>query len=278
MQTRRKPSTINHQPPSTPTGGGMFGAVIGDIAGSRFEFDDKHKDKAFEFWHAACDFTDDTVCTAAVADILMNDLDVAPALQAWCRDYPGRGYGGRFSEWVWGDPHRAYNSYGNGAAMRVSPAAFLNRADLDAALRAARRVTEVTHDHPEGIKGALATTHAVWLALNEHAAADIRRVVAREYGYDLSPTVDDIRPDYRFNETCQETVPQALTCALESTGVEDAVRNAVSIGGDSDTVAAIAGALGEALHGLDAALVETACARYLDARISDVLLRMYERE
>lgn len=256
----------------------MFGAVIGDIVGSRFEFDDAHKDKAFEFWHADCSFTDDTVCTAAVADILMNGLDPAPALQAWCRDYPGRGYGGRFSEWVWDDPHRSYNSYGNGAAMRVSPAAYLNRADLDAALRAAKRVTAITHDHPEGIKGALATTHAVWLGLNEHAAADIRDVVAREYGYDLSMSVDEIRPGYVFVETCQDTVPQALTCALESRDFEDAIRCAISIGGDSDTVAAIAGALAEALHGLSADFMQTACAQYLDQRISDVLLRMYERD
>ena len=256
----------------------MFGAVIGDIVGSRFEFDHAHKDKAFEFWHETCAFTDDTVCTAAVADILMNDLEPAPVLQTWCRDYPDRGYGGRFWEWVWDDPHRAYHSYGNGAAMRVSPAAYLNRADLDAALRDARRVTAITHDHPEGIKGALATTHAVWLALNDHAAADIRGVVELEYGYDLSASVDQIRPEYAFNETCQETVPQALTCALESRDVEDAIRNAISIGGDSDTVAAIAGALAEALHGLDAALIETACEKYLDARISDVLLRMYELE
>jgi len=258
-------------------GANMFGAVIGDIAGSRFEFDHDHKDKAFEFWHAACRFTDDTVCTAAVADILMNRLEPAPALQAWCRDYPGRGYGGRFSEWVWDDPHRAYNSYGNGAAMRVSPAAFLNRADLDAALRAARRVTEITHNHPEGIKGALATTHAVWLALNGDDADTVRQVIAREYGYDLSMSVDEIRPGYVFNETCQETVPQALTCALESRDVEDAIRCAISIGGDSDTVAAIAGTLAEALHGLPAKFMQTACAEYLDQRISDVLLRMYER-
>jgi len=254
----------------------MFGAVIGDIVGSRFEFDHDHKDKAFAFWHAACRFTDDTVCTAATADILMNDLEAAPALQAWCRDYPYRGYGGRFSEWVWDDPHRSYNSYGNGAAMRVSPAAYLNRGDLTAALRDAKRVTVITHDHPEGVKGALATTHAIWLAFDGEDAATIRAVIAREYGYDLSKSVDEIRPGYVFNETCQATVPQALTCALESTDFEDAIRNAISIGGDSDTVAAIAGALGEALHGLDAALIETACAQYLDQRISDALLRMYE--
>jgi len=256
----------------------MFGAAIGDIVGSRFEFDDKHKDKAFEFWHSACHFTDDTVCTVAVADILMNELDPAPTMQAWCRDYPGCSYGERFSDWVWADPHRAYDSYGNGSAMRVSPAAYLNRGDLTAALRDARRVTVITHDHPEGVKGALATTHAIWLAFDGEDAAAIRQTIAREYGYDLSPSVDEIRPGYAFDVTCQGTVPQALICALEATDFEDAIRNAISIGGDSDTVAAIAGPLAEALHGLDTKLIETACAQYLDERITDVLLRMYERE
>ncbi|MDD9860556.1 MAG: ADP-ribosylglycohydrolase family protein [Nitrospira sp.] len=254
----------------------MFGAVIGDIVGSRFEFDN-YKHKSFDFWHQKCTFNDDTVCTVAVADILLHRRDPAATLQAWCRDYPDRGYGGWFAQWITSDAPRPYQSFGNGAAMRVSPAAFLHRTDLDAALQEAQRVTEITHDHQQGVKGALATTHAIWLALNQHAGTDIRRTIQREYGYDMSTTVDEIRPGYRYNETCQGTVPQALTCALESHSVEDAVRNAISIGGDSDTLAAIAGALGEALHGIEQGLIDTACNRYLDARIGDVLQQMYGR-
>ena len=166
----------------------------------------------------------------------------APArtLAEWCWRYPGRGYGGRFAAWLEGRELAPYDSFGNGAAMRVSPAGFL-ASSLDEALSMARRVTEVTHNHPEGLKGAAATAHAIFLARQGTNAGEIRVAVESAYGYDLSMTVDQIRPGYRFNETCQETVPQALVCALGATGFEDAIRNAISIGGDSDTVAAIAG-------------------------------------
>ena len=151
--------------------------------------------------------------------------------------------------------------------MRVSPAAFLNRQDLAAALAASDRVTAITHNHPEGMKGARATVHAIWLALNGGDPETIRATVAAEYAYDLSRTVDEIRPCYAFNETCQETVPESITCALESTCFEDAIRNAVSLGGDSDTVAAIAGPIAEALHGIPGAIKAQARERYLaDAR------------
>ena len=253
----------------------MFGAVIGDIVGSRFEWDNL-KSKEFDFWHTECDFTDDTVCTVAVADILLHRRDPATAMQAWCRDYLGRGYGEMFVQWLAAAKPRPYQSFGNGAAMRVSPAAYLNRADLKAALQDAERVTEITHDHREGIKGAHATTHAIWLALNDHNATDIRQTIEREYNYDLSPTVAEIRPDYTYDVTSQGSVPQAITCALESDTFEDAIRNAISIGGDSDTIAAITGPIAEALHVIDEALIETACDRYLDARLSKVLRKMYE--
>lgn len=252
----------------------MFGAAIGDIVGSRFEWDNI-KTKDFEFLHAECLFTDDTVCTAAVAEILMHEKDPAQTMQAWCRQYPGRGYGGHFAQWIEQDNPRPYASYGNGAAMRVSPAALLNRGDLGAAIQAADRVTMFTHNHAEGVKGARAATHAIWLALNGAAAGDIRKTVAREYGYDLSATVDAIRPEYGFDETCQGSVPQAVICALESTSFEDAVRNAVSIGGDSDTIAAIAGAIGEGLHGIDESLIRAVCGQYLDKRIGGALRAMY---
>ena len=227
----------------------MWGAVIGDIVGSVYEWN-RIKTKDFEFLGPRCHFTDDTVCTAAVADVLLHDRPVAATLQDWCRRYPDCSWGGWFQGWIWQERPEPYNSFGNGAAMRVSPAALLHRDDLDAALAAADRVTAVTHNHPEGMKGARATVRAIWLALNGEPPDAIRAAVTREHGYDLSATVDEIRPGYRFNETCQGTVPQAITSALESTSFEDAIRNAVSLGGDSDTLAAIAGPVAEALHGI----------------------------
>ena len=164
--------------------------------------------------------------------------------------------------------------------MRVSPAAYLNRSrPLETALKAANDVTAVTHDHPEGMKGAQATTHAIWLAFQDAGADRIRRTIAHAYGYDLSRTVDGIRPDYRFDETCQGTVPEAIICALESTSFEDAVRNAISLGGDADTLAAIAGPIAEALHGIPEQLVATAKERYLadETDIVDVMERLYEQ-
>ena len=260
----------------------MFGAIIGDIVGSRFEFNNI-KSKEFEFFHEKCSFTDDTVCTAAVADILLHNLDPAPALQKFCRDYqdfPSGGYGAMFFHWVFGSENpKPYGSFGNGAAMRVSPSAFLNRHNnLEDALAAAERVTNITHNHEEGIKGAKAATHAIWLAFNGRSAPAIREAIAQEYGYDLSGTVDEIRPNYEFNETCQGTVPEGIICALESESYEDAVRNAISIGGDSDTLGAIAGSIAEALHGVEESFIQTACDQYLDERIVGIMREMYFRK
>ena len=174
------------------------------------------------------------------------------------------------------DPPRPYDSFGNGAAMRVSPAAYLNRdGDLSAALEASDLVTGVTHNHPEGLKGARATVHAIWLAFQGEPANGIRKAVAETYGYDLSRSVDDIRPGYRFNEICQTTVPEAITCAVESDSFEDAIRNAVSLGGDSDTLAAIAGPIAEALHGIPAEIRTEAEDRFIPADILAVVREMY---
>ena len=227
----------------------MLGAIIGDIVGSIYEWN-RIKTKDFPFLTDANFFTDDSVCTVAVADILLHGHPPAETLQNWCRRYPACSYGGNFGMWIYADPPEPYHSFGNGAAMRVSPAAFLNRDDLTAALSASDRVTEITHNHPEGMKGARATTHAIWLAFQGEAPEAIRQATVSEYGYDLTQTVDAIRPSYTFDETCQGTVPQAIICALESVSFEDAVRNAVSLGGDADTLAAIAGAIAEAMHGL----------------------------
>lgn len=229
----------------------MIGAIIGDIVGSMYEgrgYQIKTKD--FPFFGTYCRFTDDSICTAAVAGILLHGLPPAVTMQKWCRRYPRGGYGGMFREWIHRDVPEPYDSFGNGAAMRVSPAAFLNRADLDAALAASDKVTAITHNHREGMKGARATTHAIWLAYRGEDVNGIREAITSTYNYDLSQTVDEIRPWYKFDVTCQGSVPPAITCALESVSFEDAVRNAVSLGGDSDTLAAIAGPIAEALHGI----------------------------
>lgn len=239
----------------------MLGAIIGDIVGSVYEWD-RIKTKEFPFLTDDCFFTDDSVCTVAVADILLHRLPPAETMQKWCLRYPDCSYGGNFGYWIYADPPEPYHSYGNGAAMRVSPAAFLNRDNLDAALSAADTVTEITHNHPEGIKGARATTHAIWLAFHGECPVSIRQTIAAQYDYDLSRTVDTIRPDYSFDESCQGTVPQAITCALESDSFEDAVRNAISLGGDADTLGAIAGAIAEARHGIPETLREQVETRY----------------
>ena len=255
----------------------MIGAIIGDIVGSVYEWD-QIKTKSFEFFNDRGFITDDSVCTAAVADILLHDRSPAPTLQEWCRRYPDESYGGSFRNWIWMDPPVSYNSFGNGAAMRVSPAAYLNRdGDLSGALDASDLVTAVTHNHPEGIKGARATTHAIWLAFQGEPSAAIRASITQTYGYDLTRSVDQIRPGYRFNEICQTTVPEAITCALESDSYEDAIRNAVSLGGDSDTLAAIAGPIAEALHGVPADIQTTAEARYIPRDILRIVHELYAR-
>ena len=255
----------------------MWGAVIGDTVGSRFEFGN-FRSTRFEFFGPGCHFTDDTVCTAAVADILLNGRDPAATMQAWCRRYPTCSWGARFGRWIHEEAPAPYGSYGNGAAMRVSPAAFLNRRrPLADALAAADRVTAITHDHPEGMKGARATTHAIWLAFQGATSASIAAAVAETYGYDLSRDVATVRETHEYNETCQRTVPEALVCALAAADFEQAVRNAVSLGGDADTLAAIAGALAEALHGIPPDFIAFAETGILRAApdIRDVLRAMY---
>lgn len=256
----------------------MLGAIIGDIVGSKYEWN-PIKTKSFEFLAADCFFTDDSVCTIAIADILLHDLSPAETMQTWCRNYPGRGYGGMFRQWIHEDPPLPYNSYGNGAAMRVSPAAFLNRDNLDAALATSDKVTEITHNHPEGMKGARATTHAIWLAIQKEKPETIRRVIESEYYYDLTLSVDEIRPDSSFDVTCQGSVPPAITCALESESFEDAVRNAVSLGADSDTLAAIAGPIAEAIHGIPDEFVIRAHEDYLTEApdIIEIIEELYNK-
>ena len=235
----------------------MLGAIAGDIAGSIYEWSNvKTKDFGLLIPDHAF-YTDDTVLTVAVGEAFMDRKDLADTLWRYGRAYPGRGYGGSFHRWLSETNKEPYKSYGNGSAMRTSAAGWWGRNEAEV-LELAKRQAEVTHNHPEGVKGAQATSLAIWLGRQELADAPdlgkIRETVARKFGYDLSRTVDRIRPGYRFDVTCQGSVPESLICALEARDFEDAIRNAISIGGDSDTVAAIAGSVAEAIWGVPAGI------------------------
>ena len=255
----------------------MIGAIIGDIVGSRFEWDN-HRSKDFELFTPKCFATDDSIMSLAIAEALMrakpdfSDLSAQAVrcMQEVGRPYPDCGYGGRFSEWMYSDDPQPYHSFGNGAAMRVSACGLAAKSEEEVKALS-RTVTEVTHDHPEGIKGAEATAVAVYLAKSGAPMAEIRARVEEEY-YSLDFTLDAIRDTYRFNETCQQTVPQALEAFFESVDFEDAIRNAISIGGDSDTLAAITGGVAGAYYGVPEALSRVARG-YLDARLRGILER-----
>lgn len=225
----------------------MLGAITGDIVGSVYEWNNL-RSKEFPLFREESRFTDDSILTVATADALMTDLDFASKYRAYGRKYPSS-YGGMFRRWIHDDDLGPYNSFGNGSAMRVSPVAWFYD-DEDDVLDAARATAEATHNHPEGIRGAQATALAILRARRGTARAAIRSEIEERYGYDLSASVDAIRETYTFDETCQGTVPEAITCFCEAVDFEDAIRTAISIGGDSDTVAAITGSIAEAKWGV----------------------------
>ncbi len=247
----------------------MLGAIIGDIVGSRFEWNN-HRSKEFDLFTPKCFPTDDSIMTLALGDAILNsqpdfsDLaeNAVKSMQRIGRRYPNCGYGGRFQRWMFSDHPAPYQSFGNGSAMRVSGAGFAARS-LDEAKLISQKITEVTHNHPEGLKGAEATTVAIYLARTGKKIPEIREAIEKDY-YKICFTLDEIRPTYRFNETCQETVPQALEAFFESTSFEDAIRNAISIGGDSDTLGAICGGMAEAYYGIPSDLRQMAL-KFLDA-------------
>lgn len=225
----------------------LLGAAIGDIVGSRFEFDN-YRATDFDLFTAASTFTDDTICTVAVAEWLQQGGrdDLAVYMRRWCHRYDSS-YGNHFRAWLASANPQPYHSYGNGAAMRVSPVAW-HWDSLAETLAYAEKSAAITHNHPEGIRGAQATAAAIFWARQGKDKAFIKGHISAEYGYDLSASCAAIRPHYHFNETCQETVPQAIVAFLESRDFEEAIRLAVSLGGDSDTLAAITGSIAEAYY------------------------------
>lgn len=225
----------------------MIGAIAGDMVGSVYE-GRPLKRKVFPLFASESRFTDDTVLTVAVAQTLLYGGDYAAAFKTYFRRYADRGFGGSFARWAASEVMEPYHSFGNGAAMRVSPVGWA-RESLDSVLAEARASAAVTHDHPEGIRGAQATAAAVFMARSGEAKAAIRDYLESRFGYDLRRRLDDIRPAYGFDVSCQGSVPEAIIAFLESESFEDALRNAVSLGGDSDTQACIAGGIAEAFYG-----------------------------
>jgi ADP-ribosylglycohydrolase len=251
----------------------VLGAIIGDIVGSIYEWHNI-KTKDFPLFGNKCKFTDDSVMTIAVADGLMNGGkpdDFIASMKRFGRMYPNAGYGGSFRKWLSTDYCSPYNSYGNGSAMRVSPVGWFFDT-LEMTENAAETSAAVTHNHPEGIKGAQATAAAMLLARNGRTKEDIKAYIEVKYGYNLRRTLDEIRMDYDFDVSCMGTVPEAIIAFLESEGFEDAIRNAISLGGDSDTLAAITGSIAEAAYGIPDEIKEKALS-YLDLPLTEVVSR-----
>ncbi len=234
----------------------MIGAIAGDIIGSTYEF---HAVKKVEFdlLPVGSFFTDDTVCTIALAESLLTDGDYQEILLRYCRRFPHAGYGGRFKEWIFSSSPRPYNSFGNGSAMRVSPVGFACQTEAEVLLKAEQSAL-ITHNHPEGIKGAQATALAIFMAARGADKLTIKKEIESRFQYDLDRRLDNIRPNYYFDVTCQGSVPESILAFLESSSYEQAVRLAVSLGGDADTMACITGGIAQAFyHDIPANIIET---------------------
>lgn len=249
----------------------MIGAIAGDIVGSVYEWHNTNT-KEFPFITDRCSFTDDSVLTIALADTILTETPYTENLKAFYRWYPDRGYGGSFHQWAKSKSSKPYNSWGNGAAMRISPAGYAFD-DLATVLKKAEEFTAVTHNHPEGIKGGQCVAAAIFLARSGKTKEEIRHYVETQFGYDLSRHVDDIRPTYRFDESCQGTVPQAIRAFLDSTDLEDAIRTAISLGGDSDTLACITGGIAQAFYGGVPPWIQDKVYSILDERLGAITKR-----
>lgn len=247
---------------------GIIGAIIGDVAGSRFECANTKKTD-FDLFVPWSRFTDDTVMTIAVAEWLKNGGNLSAVMQKWGWRYPGAGYGGMFCQWLKSEDPHPYNSFGNGSAMRVSPVGFFCET-LDKVLETARVTAEVSHNHPQGIKGAQAIASAIFLARTGASKGKIRDYIEAEFGYNLRRTCDDIRPIYSFDVTCQGSCPEAIVAFLDSHDYESAIRLAVSLGGDSDTIACMTGGIAAAYYGVPEDMI-TSVMPYLSEDILQVI-------
>jgi ADP-ribosylglycohydrolase len=225
----------------------LLGAIAGDVIGSVYEYN-APKSTGFEMFTPDSQITDDSILTIAVADAIVTGRSYLDSIRGYALEYPNSGYGGMFRQWMHAEKPQPYNSFGNGSAMRVSPVGWAFDT-VEEVLREAQASAAVTHNHPEGIKGAQAVALAIFRARNGSTKEDIRNEITERFGYNLSMTLDEIRPTYRFDETCQKTVPPAMVAFLESENFENAIRNAVSLGGDADTLAAITGSITEAFYG-----------------------------
>ena len=257
----------------------MYGAILGDIIGSPFEFDRGDKTKDFKLFSRRSHFTDDSVMTLAVCEALLKvgqdatvkeiEDTVISSMQSWGRRYPRAGYGGYFRRWLTARHPEPYNSFGNGSAMRVSAVGWLYDS-LEKTRTVAKATANVTHNHPEGIKGAEATASAIFMARNGSSKEEIKKYIEKEFHYDLNRTLNEIRPDYHMDETCQKTVPEAIIAFLEATDFEDAIKNAISLGGDTDTLGAITGSIAEAYYGIPEWLM-TECRKRINKDMRVVL-------
>ena len=257
----------------------MYGAILGDIIGSPFEFDMGNKSKEFPLFSKSSTFTDDSVMTIAVGNAFLDaqpnaDIEwirrrLISSMKQYGRKFPRAGYGGMFRRWLKCDEPQPYGSFGNGSAMRVSSAAWLFN-DLETVRSMARLSAEVSHNHPEGIKGAEATASAIFLARTGSTKEEIKAYIVDNFGYNLSRTCDEIRPGYHHVETCQETVPEAITAFLEGESFEDVIRTAVSLGGDCDTLTCIAGSIAEGFYGIPEELKQE-CRNRLPEELRKVL-------
>ena len=257
---------------------GIIGAIAGDVIGSAYEFNPT-RDYNFELFTPKSTFTDDTVLTMANALWLLEDEHhtherLVNIMLDMCWKYPDRGYGGRFARWIHDSDPQPYNSFGNGSAMRVSPVGYCAKT-LEEALELAKISTEVTHNHPEGIKGAQATAAAIFLARQGVSKQEIRDYVAQTFNYDLSRTLEELRPTFTFDETCQRTVPEAITCFMEGKNFEDIVRLSVALAGDADTIAAIAGSISSAVDDVPNEISQPVIA-LLSQEFCTILLRFNE--
>ncbi len=252
----------------------MLGAIAGEIIGSYYEFH-KIKTKEFELFHPKSKFTDDTVLSMAIAKSILDNKPYLDNVVDFGLRYFEVGYGGSFKKWLKSDEHLPYNSWGNGSAMRVSPIAWAFETE-DKVLQEARKSAKITHNHPEGIKGAEATALAIFIARKGASKEEIRERITKDFGYDLSRTVDEIRPTYKFEVSCQKSVPESIICFLDSNSFEDCIRNCVSLGADADTMGAIAGGIAEAYYGIPKE-IETKVYAYLSDEFVYILKMFREK-